>query len=131
MTCELHPVALRCFGEFSRGDTCCIDKSSSAELSEAINSMYQWYKRASVCYAYLSDVASLVFDFAQSRWFSRGWTLQELIAPSSLRFFGSNWRYLGSKKRHISLLSRITGIDVAVLNGKDPAMCSVARRMSW
>ena len=97
----------------------------------SIRCMYQWYKRASVCYAYLSDVASLGFDFAQSRWFARGWTLQELIAPSSLRFFGRNWCYLGSKKRHLSLLSKITGIDVAVLDGKDPSMCSVSRRMSW
>lgn len=72
-------------------DTCCIDKSSSAELSEAINSMYRWYKEAAVCYAYLSDVPSREIEncwhhqsrFRQSRWFTRGWTLQELIAPPS------------------------------------------------
>jgi heterokaryon incompatibility protein (HET) len=112
-------------------DTCCIDKTSSAELSEAINSMYRWYKEAKICYAYLSDVASLDIDFAQSRWFSRGWTLQELIAPSFMKFFGRNWQYLGLKQQHPFLLSRITGIDVPVLQGKDPAMCSVSRRMSW
>ena len=82
-------------------DTCCIDKSSSAELSEAINSMFRWYQRADKCYAYLSDVflfaASLDQSlqipkdwrpsFRASRWFTRGWTLQELIAPSSVVFF--------------------------------------------
>jgi hypothetical protein len=111
-------------------DTCCIDKSSSAELSEAINSMYHWYKKASVCYVYLSDATRLDAS-AKSRWFSRGWTLQELIAPSRVEFFGSNWCYLGSKRKHLQLLSRITGIDFAVLNGADPALCSISRRMSW
>src|SRR5438045_93423 len=79
-------------------DTCCIDKTSSSELSEAINSMYQWYKGAQVCYAYLADVPSgedlhsTDSSFAKSRWFTRGWTLQELIAPSSLVFYGKGWR---------------------------------------
>src|SRR5256714_4011235 len=76
-------------------DTCCIDKSSSAELSEAINSMYRWYHQAEVCYAYLADVPSEAFknvtdyvdsEFSESRWFTRGWTLQELIAPSTVIF---------------------------------------------
>lgn len=58
-------------------DTCCIDKTSSAELSEAINSMYSWYQAAEVCYAYLADVPSNN-TFSCSRWFTRGWTLQEL-----------------------------------------------------
>jgi hypothetical protein len=84
-------------------DTCCIDKSSSAELSEAINSMFHWYQKAARCYAYLSDVSVHEFDqtdrlwksaFLQSRWFSRGWTLQELIAPALVEFFsqeGDDW----------------------------------------
>jgi len=59
-------------------DTCCIDKTSSAELSEAINSMYRWYKKAAICYAYLSDVDS-ADDLKDSLWFTRGWTLQELL----------------------------------------------------
>jgi hypothetical protein len=62
-------------------DTCCIDKSSSAELSEAINSMYRWYQWAKVCYAYLVDVQN-PNQLEESKWFTRGWTLQELIAPS-------------------------------------------------
>jgi hypothetical protein len=71
-------------------DTCCIDKSSSAELSEAINSMYQWYQAAHVCYAYLEDVPAdgQPSDMPRSRWFTRGWTLQELIAPQRVIFYG-------------------------------------------
>jgi hypothetical protein len=112
-------------------DTCCIDKSSSSELAEAINSMYQWYKRAWVCYAYLSDVTSTGLEFSQSRWFSRGWTLQELIAPSSLKFFGRSWCPLGTKSSHLSRVYEITGVHYAVLYNREPAMCSVSQRMSW
>lgn len=73
-------------------DTCCIDKSSSTELLEAINSMYQWYKKSAKCFVYLDDVSSesLAEDgqsFQKSRWFTRGWTLQELLAPSCVEFF--------------------------------------------
>ncbi|KAK5652369.1 hypothetical protein OQA88_10561 [Cercophora sp. LCS_1] len=67
-------------------DTCCIDKTSSAELTEAINSMYQWYQRASACYVFLTDVPNRA-GLSSSRWFTRGWTLQELIAPSDVDFF--------------------------------------------
>lgn len=67
-------------------DTCCIDETSSAELSEAINSMYQWYQVAGIYYAYLADVPSEK-AFASSRWFHREWTLQELIAPAEVAFF--------------------------------------------
>jgi hypothetical protein len=71
-------------------DTCCIDKTSSADLSEAINSMYQWYRNAQVCYAYLSDAlkgGQGNKHFSKSKWFTRGWTLQELLAPSFLVFY--------------------------------------------
>ncbi|KAH7309602.1 heterokaryon incompatibility protein-domain-containing protein, partial [Stachybotrys elegans] len=99
-------------------DTCCIDKSSSAELSEAINSMFRWYQHSSVCYAYLQDFelpempsSSQVLDeetkpkFRNSRWFHRAWTLQELIAPWSVQFYDANWRWIGS--RNEDLLSEI------------------------
>lgn len=84
----------------------CIDKRSSAELSEAINSMYRYYSNARECYAYLNDVdfeaASdlwlVLSDLARSRWFSRGWTLQELIASEYVIFLGAHWRILGYKK---------------------------------
>jgi hypothetical protein len=85
-------------------DTCCIDKSSSAELSEAINSMYRWYQNATVCYAYLSDVhaegsspAEMGKQIRKSRYFTRGWTLQEIIAPSIVAFSNVNWREIGTK----------------------------------
>jgi hypothetical protein len=125
-------------------DTCCIDKSSSAELSEAINSMYGWYEGSIVCYAYLEDVEHALSTHApddpankdkairKSRWFNRGWTLQELIAPKKVYFFDSQWRSLGSKEDLSPLLSSITTIPEDVLaepeNRRD---CSVARKMTW
>ena len=102
-------------------DTCCIDKSSSAELSEAINSMFKWYMHSQVCYAYLEDVDSwedhyvIGSAFRQSPWFTRGWTLQELIAPANVRFFGKNWIEIGQKCYMTSLLSQITKIPESVL----------------
>jgi hypothetical protein len=135
-------------------DTCCIDKTSSAELSEAINSMFSWYQRANVCYAYLSDVPEgfealpdlgdghalssneeeelMLSTFSQSRWFTRGWTLQELIAPAEVKFYSNNFGFIGSKKTLAYLISRITSIDEAVLLGEQPiqAFC-IARKMSW
>ena len=81
-------------------DTCCIDKTSSAELSEAINSMYRWYQDSGVCYVYLADVPPNTVDhrtgaiglkFSESRWFTRGWTLQELLAPLNLVFSAQDW----------------------------------------
>lgn len=118
-------------------DTCCIDKSSSAELSEAINSMFNWYRDAGICYAYLSDVHSSedptaeTSSFARSRWFSRGWTLQELLAPTEVVFLGSDWVEIGTKKSLRSLVSRITRIDAKVLNECSWSEYSVAQKMSW
>jgi hypothetical protein len=127
-------------------DTCCIDKRSSAELSEAINSMYNWYEEAQICYAYLEDVsaptASLEMPqvlkryedlkFQKSKWFTRGWTLQELIAPNKVDFYGKEWNHLGTRKERASQISSFTRIPEKVL--KEPLeleYCSVARRMSW
>jgi hypothetical protein len=92
-------------------DTCCIDKTSSAELSEAINSMYQWYRDSQICYAYLEDVR-LVYagiagkDLKESRWFTRGWTLQELIAPSIVEFYDTDVSIIGFLPifRHFSVI---------------------------
>ncbi|KAI0703373.1 heterokaryon incompatibility protein-domain-containing protein, partial [Cerioporus squamosus] len=127
-------------------DTCCIDKSSSAELSEAINSMYIWYTRAAVCYVFLDDVGDdedphsscyarpIPTDtaFSRSKWFTRGWTLQELIAPASLMFLSRDWRTLGTKYDLADLLEAITGIDAPVLRHETQlASISIARRMSW
>ncbi|KAK5625917.1 hypothetical protein RRF57_001633 [Xylaria bambusicola] len=125
-------------------DTCCIDKTSSAELSEAINSMFRWYKKASICYAYMEDVKHGYHDrkgglfsllCQDSRWFTRGWTLQELIAPEDVMFYGGDWGYLGSKAHDEDVrisLAQITGIDVRVLEGViQPSEISIASRMKW
>ncbi|KUJ11357.1 HET-domain-containing protein [Mollisia scopiformis] len=115
-------------------DTCCIDKSSSAELSEAINSMFKWYKNAEVCYAYLSDVLINGFDstslssmFRRSRWFTRGWTLQELLAPHTIIFFDITWTEIGTKLQLRPLIEQITGIT-HLLNFN---RASIAQKMSW
>ncbi|KAI0595586.1 heterokaryon incompatibility protein-domain-containing protein [Biscogniauxia sp. FL1348] len=92
-------------------DTCCIDKSSSTELSEAINSMFSWYEDSGVCYAYLSDVTGNDEEsFKSSRWFTRGWTLQELIAPRKVKFFDSQWEFIGTRSHMAPLLESITQI---------------------
>ena len=122
-------------------DTCCIDKRSSAELSEAINSMFVWYSRAACCYVYLFDVdvvstpssdwgeassdggedeATGLRGFGDSRWFTRGWTLQELLAPRKLEFFARDWtpigymanhRYGGKKTLHNSVPNGLADTD--------------------
>ncbi|KXX80337.1 Vegetative incompatibility protein HET-E-1 [Madurella mycetomatis] len=118
-------------------DTCCIDKTSSAELSEAINSMYAFYENAAVCYVQLADLEpgnedALVNVLPRCRWFTRGWTLQELIAPREVLFFDKGWGYRGSKRDLAGLLSLITGIPEALLR-KDAVLSdfAVAKRMSW
>lgn len=117
-------------------DTCCIDKSSSAELSESINSMYRWYENARKCYAYLfdvhDDIVSEDSQFARSEWFRRGWTLQELIAPGVVEFYNSEWVCLGTKYTFEETIQNITGIDGGALySGNDFGTFSVAARMSW
>ena len=111
-------------------DTCCIDKRSSAELSEAINSMFAWYRDADVCYVYLADV-DVLGDLEASKWFTRGWTLQELLAPQNLRLFSCSWAQLGTKEMLADQLSRISLIDVSYLTGEDLRTASIAQRMSW
>ena len=102
-------------------DSCCIDKTSSSELSEAINSMYAWYERAHVCYAYLANVPPDEDPrkdgsaFRRSRWFTRGWTLQELLAPKNLVFLSMDWARLGTKDELTQLVSDITGISADAL----------------
>ncbi len=119
-------------------DTCCIDKTNSVELQEAINSMFRWYHEAAICYAYLSDVVPVNgasnFDaaFAASRWFQRGWTLQELIAPLKMRFYNKGWTCVGTKGELCDLVEDITGIPTPYLLGMSELReASVAQRMSW
>ncbi|KXH42852.1 heterokaryon incompatibility protein [Colletotrichum simmondsii] len=141
-------------------DTCCIDKSSSSELSEAINSMFRWYREAEICYAYLEDVPPLRYvsligfqdltpdldpshvmsiekdreTFLGSRWFTRGWTLQELIAPQRVEFHATDWSLLGTRSDLSGIINQRTMIDKVVLesNGAERlSMFSVWRRMQW
>lgn len=118
-------------------DTCCIDKSSSAELTEAINSMFQWYEQSANCYAYLSDLGPGVSDeqgIPTCRWFTRGWTLQELIAPRKLVFYDSAWRVRATKADAADLIAQITKIrSDYLLNTYSWSIktASVAERMSW
>ncbi|KAI2470715.1 heterokaryon incompatibility protein-domain-containing protein [Annulohypoxylon bovei var. microspora] len=129
-------------------DTCCIDKSSSAELQEAINSMFRWYENSQVCYAYLVDVRSdekpdaTGSSFRQSRWLKRGWTLQELIAPNSVIFFDASWNLVGTRDSLRDVISSVTGIHKAVLRNllygvpvygalEVIRKVSTAQKMSW
>ncbi|KAF2802651.1 HET-domain-containing protein [Mytilinidion resinicola] len=124
-------------------DTCCIDKSSSAELSEAINSMFCWYQDAARCYVYLPDVSDSPPNedgkssqrwkpsFKKSKWFSRGWTLQELIAPASVEFFSKQGTRLGDKRSLEQSLHEITGIAIQALRGSPMSCFTADERMSW
>ncbi|KAI0353269.1 hypothetical protein OH77DRAFT_1522729 [Trametes cingulata] len=115
-------------------DSCCIDKTSSTELSEAINSMYEWYRLAHVCYVYLADVADGdgAYSIGRSRWVKRGWTLQELIAPRDVLFLTSSWSVLGSKVALVDILHSATGVDAAILtHSASLDSISVGRRLWW
>lgn len=141
-------------------DTCCIDKTSSAELSEAINSMFKWYAESAVCYVYLSDVPAPKphfpeREFRAARWFTRGWCLQELVAPRHVEFYAAKWTDIGTRESLMDVIHDITGIDKRVLGEGDDShdlsflaretarlshfqritdrlsVCSAAERMSW
>jgi hypothetical protein len=119
-------------------DTCCINRANFTELSEAINSMFKWYRGAARCYVYLADVPNLDADpeatvelaFPLSRWFTRGWTLQELIAPSSVQFFSVGGQLIGDKISRAQQIHRITNIDIEALRGNISGF-DVDKRISW
>ncbi|OCK88967.1 HET-domain-containing protein, partial [Cenococcum geophilum 1.58] len=125
-------------------DTCCINKPNHTELQEAINSMFRWYQRAAKCYVYLLDVSASTsnqdkllcrppskLSLGGGRWFTRGWTLQELIAPTSVEFFSVEGERLGDKKLLENTLSEITGIPAHTLQGRPLSYFSIHERMSW
>jgi hypothetical protein len=114
-------------------DTCCIDKSNSTELQEAINSMFKWYQNATKCYVYLSDVSETDWelDFCKSRWFTRGWTLQELISPNKLEFYSKDGTFLGDKKTLVQQIHEITGISIAALQGSSLSHFGTNERFKW
>ncbi|KAH8708400.1 heterokaryon incompatibility protein-domain-containing protein [Phaeosphaeriaceae sp. PMI808] len=124
--------------EFFWVDSCCIDKTSSAELSEAINSMFRWYRKATKCYVYLSDVTAVNCSqpqrqsaFRQSTWFTRGWTLQELLAPPSVEFFSHDNERLGDKVSLEQQIHKATGIAVPALQGIPLSQFSLDERLQW
>jgi hypothetical protein len=123
-------------------DTCCIDRWDNTERSKAINSMFQWYRDAARCYVFLSDVSlSAVTDtlpcsdweasFGESKWFTRGWTLQELIAPACVEFYSREGHRIGDKASLDRLLHGITGIPLAALRNCPLDQFSTSERMRW
>ncbi|KAK6384171.1 hypothetical protein LTR81_027439 [Elasticomyces elasticus] len=119
-------------------DTCCINKENDAELSRSLRSMFRWYAGAQRCYVYLSDVpqgdvlgTDWERDFQRSRWFRRGWTLQELIAPSLLEFYSKDGKSLGTKVSLEVQISDITGIPVKAFRGRDLADFTIHERRHW
>jgi hypothetical protein len=125
-------------------DTCCINKSDKAEVSHAIKSMFRWYQKATKCYVYLSDVSTrkrkaddMLTDltwqsaFRSSRWFTRGWTLQELLAPNIVEFFSQEWQRLGDKSLLKLLIQEISGISLEALKGVPLSTFSIEERLRW
>ena len=130
--------------EYSWVDTCCIKKTDTTELQHAINSMFRWYKDAAVCYVFLSDVSvakrkadsescpsSWEPAFRFSRWFTRGWTLQELLAPQKVNFFSRECKLLGGLPELLDLLHSITKLPAAVLRGASLEGFPIEERLAW
>ncbi|KAK5731325.1 hypothetical protein LTR15_001264 [Elasticomyces elasticus] len=124
-------------------DTCCINKTSSSELQEAINSMFDWYRKAQVCYVYLTDVwacdgsdipyptEQIMARFRRSRWFTRGWTLQELLAPYQVEYFSAECTKLGTKQGLRQQIIEATALPLSAINGLPLTQFSVEDRLSW
>ena len=125
-------------------DSCCIKKSSDAELSESLNSMFRWYQRAAKCYVYMSDVstrrrrrrdenADNMWDqtLRESVWFTRGWTLQELLAPSSVEFFSRESKRFGDKQSFGEQIHKITGIPILALQGSTLSQFNSSQNFDW
>lgn len=123
-------------------DTCCINQANHAELSEAIASMFRWYRDAQHCYVYLSDVSVGINSnkqpqqawepaFRNSKWFTRGWTLQELIAPTSVKFFSQEEELLGDKKMLKQQIQQTTGVPLTALSGSPLTQFSIEERLQW
>jgi hypothetical protein len=139
--------------EWAWMDTCCIDKTSTGDTQEAINAMFRWYQDAGVCYAYLSDVdaggleaigghsypssphyARLKESFVKANWFTRGWTLQELLAPHYLMFVDQHWHHIGTRESRALEIKEACNIDSRHLvdfKPTEPTSCSIAMRLSW
>ncbi|KAF2995238.1 hypothetical protein E8E13_002798 [Curvularia kusanoi] len=130
--------------KFSWVDTCCIKKDNPTELQHSINSMFRWYKEAAKCYVYMADVSTSKQpqdcrtqngvwreDFTRSRWFTRGWTLQELLAPHDVSFFSREGEMLGSLDKLKELVQMVTGLPLSVFSGTDLHTYGIEERLSW
>lgn len=130
--------------EYSWVDTCCIDKSTNDEISTAINSMFRWYQGAAKCYVFMSDVkvpdgvddppafkVTWMNAFRRSRWFTRGWTLQELLAPASVEFFSREGKWLGNKLSLEREIHEITQIPIEALRQAHFSEFSIEERLRW
>lgn len=118
-------------------DTCCINRANESELSQAIRSMFRWYQGSSKCYVYLSDVSDLQSDediagaFRSSRWFERGWTVQELLAPTLLEFFTRSGNRIGDREELGRIICERTGIPASALEGQSMKDFGIDERLSW
>lgn len=118
-------------------DSCCIDKTSSAEVSKAINSMFRWYRYSARCYVYLADVSKgiptsrLPPSFMHSRWFTRGWTLQELLAPVLVELFSCEGVFIGTRESLEPEIHQITNITTQALRGDSLSQFNIEDRMAW
>ncbi|KAH7918591.1 hypothetical protein BV22DRAFT_997243, partial [Leucogyrophana mollusca] len=131
--------------QWAWSDTCCIDKTSSSELHESITSMFSWYKNSAITIIYLSDVTASSPDALMlSVWFKRGWTLQEMLAPSVIRFYKQDWtpynaapmdngKVVNDKEDEtmLKLLGRVTGVDRDSLVKFAPGRANVRQKMAW
>jgi hypothetical protein len=124
-------------------DTCCINKDRPNELAEAITSMFRWYKNSTKCYVYLSDVSVLEVeevgntqsmweaDFRRSRWFTRGWTLQELLAPTNVEFFSKEGEFLGTKQTLAQVIHEVTTIPLTAIRGASLSQFEIDEKIRW
>ncbi|CCM03175.1 uncharacterized protein FIBRA_05297 [Fibroporia radiculosa] len=123
--------------DFLWSDTCCIDKTSSAELDESIRSMFRWYRNSTICIVYLGQT-TVMEDMRADEWFLRGWTLQELLAPRTMKFFNKEWQPLTEEEDDkeedtpiLTILHEITGIPEIDIEDFSPAPQNVDKRMTW
>ncbi|KAJ4324746.1 hypothetical protein N0V94_001144 [Neodidymelliopsis sp. IMI 364377] len=125
-------------------DTCCINKADAVELQDAINSMFRWYRNSATCYVFLSDVSTAKRKagtdtsqitwkpaFRTSRWFTRGWTLQELLAPRTVKFFSREGNHLGYLNDLKQMVQDITQLPITALTGTSLSKFGFEERLSW
>jgi hypothetical protein len=105
--------------------------------------MFRWYRDAVKCYVYLPDVSTIAHDnsgeheqawhsaFRISRSSTRGWTLQELLAPRYVEFFSKEEKLLGNKNTLEELIHEITDIPIAALQESAMSRFPIDERLRW